>query len=239
MNRTLICWMAVLFLSYASLASAQTPPAVDVAGSQEAKAAIVERGFDNAIFDDNMLINGYAAKIAAAQKDFLLAMINDDSLMAYRKAAAVRVFREKFAGQIVSKERAIIERVLLRQLELAASPFVQVEIMHTLLLMDRYRYFDSMVPALIQKMDHYDDAVSDLAYKGIVGINEGGNQRSREARIIFNTLRKMFFLTRKKLGDAKGVDTRLRNKLDLLRWSIKVLGTDQLQNLPKEVISLM
>ena len=239
MKRILLGWTVVLSFSFISVALAETSQAVDAAGSQEIKAAIVERGFDNAIFDDTMLINGYAAKIAAAQKDFLLAMINDDSLVAYRRAAAVRVFREKFAGQIVSKERAIIERVFLRQLERAASPLVQIEIMHTLLVMDRYRYFDSMVPALIQKMDHYDEAVVDLAYKSIVSINGQGNQRSREARIIFNTLRKMFFLTRKKLDDATVTDPRLRNKLDLLRWSIKVLGTDQLQNLPKEVISLM
>ena len=86
--------------------------------------------------------------------------------------------------------------------------------MHSLVVLDRYRYFDAMVPALIQKMDHYDDAVSNLAYKIIVSTNEQGNQRSREARIIFNTLRKIFFLTRKKLGDSAATDPRLRDKLD-------------------------
>ncbi|MBF0122788.1 MAG: hypothetical protein HQL21_05200 [Candidatus Omnitrophica bacterium] len=238
MNRVWICSMVFLGSFFTSWALAQTPQAVDAAVTQEEKIATVESGFDNVIFDDNMLINGYATKIAAAQKDFLLSAINDDGLAAYRKAAAVRVFRQKFAGQIVTKERAIIERVLLRQLERAVSAFVQVEIMHTLLVMDRYRYFDGMVPALIQKMDHYDDAVSDLAYKSVVSVNGDGNQRSREARIVFNTLRKMFFLTRKKLGDV-ATDSRLRNKIDLMRWSIKVLGTDQLKDLPKEVIGLM
>lgn len=211
----------------------------DHAGTQEVRAALWERGFDNVIFDDNMLINGYAAKISQASKELLLAMINDDFLAGYRKAAALRVFREKFSDQIVSRERTIVERMLLRQLERSASSFVQVEIMHTLLVLDRYRYFDGMMPALIRKMDHYDQTVSDLAYKSIVNINQQGTQRSREARIVFNTLRKMFFLTRKKLGEPSSGNVRLSNKLDLLRWSIKVLGTDHLQNLPKEVIALL
>ena len=64
-------------------------------------------------------------------------------------------------------------------------------------------------------------------------------QTAREARIEFNTLRKIFFLSRKKLKAADPSDPKLRNKLQLLRWSIKVLGTEELKSLPPEVISLM
>ena len=194
---------------------------------------------DYSIFDDKALINGYARKIANAPKDILLSMINDDALPGYRKAAAVRVFRERFAGQVVTRERTIVERILLRQLERGTATFVQVEIMQTLVVLDRYRYFDAMVPALIQKIDHYDLTVSALAYDGIVQINQTGNQRPREARVIFNTLRKIFFLIRKRLPAMDETDIRLKEKLELLRWSVKVLGTDELKKLPREVINLM
>jgi hypothetical protein len=202
-------------------------------------AALTAPAYDESIFDDKFLIEGYAAKIAPATKDVLLAMINDTTIPAYRKAAAVRVFRERFASQIVAKERAIIERFLLRQLERTDSSHVQIEIMHTLLVIDRYRYFDAMVPALIQKLDHYDKYVVELAYTSLQHINSLGNQRAREARIEFNTLRKIFFLTRRKLAGADKDDPRLKYKLELLRWSVKVLGTDELKNLPKEVLNLM
>ncbi|MBF0594705.1 MAG: hypothetical protein HQL22_07035 [Candidatus Omnitrophica bacterium] len=191
------------------------------------------------IFDDKLLIEGYAGKLSSTSKDVVLAMINDDSLVPYRKAAAIRVYRTRFASQTVTRELSIVEKILLRQLERASSVYVQVELMHTLVILDRYRYFDAMVPALIQKMDHYDMAASEMAYTSIVHINDAGSQRAREARIEFNTLRKIFFLTRKKLEGADLTDIRLKAKLDLLRWSIKVLGTDELKNLPKEVISLM
>jgi hypothetical protein len=195
--------------------------------------------YDEAIFDDKFLVEGYAVKIASAPKDVLLAMINDTTIPAYRKAAAVRVFRERFASQVVEKEKSIIERFLLRQLERTDSPHVQIEVMHTLLVIDRYRYFDAMVPALIQKIDHYDKYVSEMAYQSLEHINALGNQRAREARIEFNTLRKIFFLTRRKLAEANEADPKLRYKLELLRWSVKVLGTGELKNLPKEVLNLM
>jgi hypothetical protein len=194
---------------------------------------------DESIFDDRFLIEGYANKIAGAPKDILLAMINDGTIPAYRKAAAARVFRERFASNVVAREKAIIERFLLRQLERTNSPHVQIEIMHTLVVMDRYRYFDSMAPALIQKIDHYDKYVADMAYQSLTHINGSGNQRAREARIEFNTLRKIFFLTRRKLSSADETDPRLKYKLDILRWSVKVLGTEELKNLPKEVLNLM
>jgi hypothetical protein len=216
---------------------AEEPAATSTAPS--ATAASIAPVYDEAIFDDKFLIEGYAAKIAPAPKDVLLAMINDTTIPAYRKAAAVRVFRERFASQIVEKEKSIIERFLLRQLERTDSPHVQIEVMHTLIVIDRYRYFDAMVPALIQKIDHYDKYVSELAYKSLEHINELGNQRAREARIEFNTLRKIFFLTRRKLAEADEGDPKLKYKLELLRWSVKVLGTGELKNLPKEVLNLM
>ena len=46
------------------------------------------------MFDDKTLINGFTAKLSSAPKELLLAMINDDGLYAYKKAAAVRVFCE-------------------------------------------------------------------------------------------------------------------------------------------------
>jgi hypothetical protein len=191
------------------------------------------------IFDDKALIQGYAGKLKDASKDLLLAMINDDNLTVYKKAAAVRVFRDKFAVQMVSRERSIIERVLLRQLQRSGAVHLQIEIMHVLVIMDRFRYFDTMVPLLIQKMDHYDPYVNELAYAAMENINVAGVQRPREARIEFTTLRKIFFLSRKKLQGADPVELKLRNKLQLLRWSIKVLGTEELKSLPPEVISLM
>lgn len=191
------------------------------------------------VFDDKALIQGYVDKLAGSSKDLLLAMINDDDLAPHKKVAAVHVFRQDFALQMVSQEKLIIERVLLRQFQRSNSIYLQVEIVHTLLVMDRFRYFDSMMPLLVQKMDHYNTYANEMAYEAIEDINASGAQRAREARIIFNTLRKTFFLTRKKLEKADPFDPRLRNKLKLLRWTIKVLGTEELKSLPPEVISLM
>jgi hypothetical protein len=191
------------------------------------------------IFNDKLLIEGYSGKLSSTSKDVILAMINDDTLVPYRKAAAVRVLRLRFAPQIVTRERSIVERVLLRQMEISTSVYVQVELMHCLVILDRYRYFEAMVPALIRKIDHYDNTASEMAYASIMDINALGNQRAREARIEFNTLRKIFFLMRKKLDAASPLDVRLKNKLNLLKWSIKVLGTEEIKNLPKEVINLM
>ncbi len=191
------------------------------------------------IFDDKALIAGYSAKLQNASKDLLLAMINDEDLSAYKKAAAVRVFRDKFALQVVSHERIIVERVLLRQMQRVSSIYQQIEIMHTLVMMDRSRYFDSMVPLLLQKMDHYDVFVNELAFAALEDINAAVSPRTREARIELNTLRKVFFLSRKKLQNADPVEIKLRNKLQVLRWAIKILGTEELKTLPAEVIALM
>ena len=222
------CALCGILLLLAPAAFAQTVATAPLAGTGVAD-----------IFDDKALIQGYADKLANASKDLLLAMINDDDLSAYKKAASVRVFRDKFASQLVSHERSIVERVLLRQLQRSGSVHLQIEIMHALVLMDRFRYFDTMVPLLIQKMDHYDPYVNELAYAALEDVNSSGAQRAREARIEFNTLRKIFFLSRKKLQASDPSDLKLRNKLQLLRWSIKVLGTEELKSLPPEVISLM
>ncbi len=224
-----------IFSSLTNLTHAQTSTAFSI--NADIRAVLAE-DIDK-IFDDKLFIEGYAVKLANAPKDILLAMINDDSLNTFKKAAALQVFRQRFAAQVVQSERIIIERVILRQLERVDSVFVQIELMHVLVILDRYRYFDAMVPALIQKLDHYDVAVNELAYKAVDNIINTGSNRTREARIVFNTLRKTFFLKRKKLQSANPNEPGLKNKLQILRWSVKVLGTDELKNLPKEVISLM
>ncbi len=193
----------------------------------------------NTIFDDQMLLKGYTKKYSDLSKETLLAMIKDDTLTPYRSAAAIRVFKEQFIAEVVSREKKVIEKILLRRLHRTDSPFVQVEIMHTLCQMDRYRYFKPMVPALIQKLDHYNSAVNEIAFSSLNQIIKAGSNRNREARIVFNTLRKILFLSRKRLAAIKEPDPRLTKKLKLLRWSIKVLGNQELKKLPKEVISLL
>lgn len=232
----LFCFLVLVFAAFSPCAFAQENASQSAAlsdGVQSSPTGAAD------IFDDKVLIQGYAAKLASAPKDLLLAMINDEGLSAYKKAAAVRVFREKFALQMVSSERTIVERVLLRQMQRAGAVYQQIEIMHALIIMDRYRYFDSMVPLLVQKMDHYDAYVNELAYEAVENINASGTQRAREARVVLNTLRKVFFLSRKKLQNADPQEPKLRNKLQLLRWAIKILGTEELKALPSEVISLM
>ena len=194
---------------------------------------------NHTIFDDQMLLDGYKKKYSDFSKEILLAMIKDDTLTPYRSASAVRVFREKFSEEVVSHEKKRIEKVLLRRLHRTDSPFVQVEIMHTLCQMDRYRYFKSMAPALTQKLNHYNTAVNENAYNSLNAIIDAGSNRKSEARIIFNTLRKILFLSRKHLEVITEPDPQLTKKLKLLRWSIKVLGNQELKKLPKEVINLL
>ncbi len=191
-----------------------------------------------AIFDDEALLEGYTEKYGAESKDIILAMIGDDALGSYKCAAAVRVFKEQYANEILAKEKPNVARILLRRLNRSDSPFVQVEIMHTLVVLDRYQYFEPMVPALIQKMTHYNKVVSQIAYDDLQDIVKGSN-RTREARIIFNTLRKILFLSRNHLADIQEPDDQLRQKLNLLRWSIKILGTQELKRLPSELIRLL
>ncbi len=197
----------------------------------------VELGRD-AIFDDLALINGYTDKYATESKETLLAMIADDSLGAYKCTAAIRVFKQKYGSEIFKDEKPTIIKNLIRRMNRADSPFIQVEIMHTLIVLDRYQYFETMVPALIQKLDHYNRVVSALAYDNISEITKT-SVRPREARVVFNTLRKLFFLSKRRLADVSTPDARLKRKLMVLRWSIKVLGTQVLKSLPPEVINLL
>ncbi len=191
-----------------------------------------------AIFDDKALLEGYTEKYEKEPKDILLAMIADDSLGAYKCTSAVRVFKEKYANEVLSKEKANVIRILIRRLNLSNSPFVQVEIMHTLVVLDRFQYFDSMVPALIQKMDHYNPVVSTMAYDDLLDITKD-SLYPREARIVFECLRKIFFLSRNRIKNITTPDEKLKQKIDLLRWSIKILGTQELKRLPSEVINLL
>lgn len=191
------------------------------------------------IFDDQQLLEGYAQKYDDLSKEVIFEMIMDDTLNPHQIAAAVRVFKVKYSGEVVSKEKSRGERILLRRLKLTDSPFVEVEIMHTLCLMDRYRYFQSMVPALIQKLNHYNAAVNEIAFESLNDIIGPTNKRAREARIVFNTIRKMLFLSRNRLINVTEPDEKLARKLKLLRWSVKVLGRQELNRLPKEVINLL
>jgi hypothetical protein len=192
----------------------------------------------DAVFDDRALINGYTNKFADENKDTLLAMIADDSIGPYKCAAAVRVFKQKYGEEILSTEKSTILKILLRRLNRTDSPFVQVEIFHTLIVLDRYQYFEAMMPSLIQKLDHYNPVVRALAYDDIQEIIKD-DDRTREARIIFTTLRKVFFLSRNRLNDVQTPDDKLKQKLAILRWAIKVLGTQELKRLPAEVIRLL
>ena len=190
------------------------------------------------IFDDKALLEGYSQKYADESKDILLAMIADDSLGAYKCTAAVQVFNEKYANEVLSREKGRVIRILIRRLNRSDSPFVQVEIMHALVVLDRYQYFESMVPALIQKMDHYNPVVSEMAYTDLLLITKD-SLYPREARIVFETLRKIFFLSRNHLKNIITPNENLRQKLDLLRWAIRILGTQELKRLPSEVINLL
>jgi len=191
-----------------------------------------------AIFDDKALLEGYSQKYADEPRDILLAMIADDSLGAYKCTAAVRVFKENYANKVLSKEKANIIKVLIRRLNHSDSPFVQVEIMHTLVVLDRYQYFESMVPALILKMDHYNSVVSNMAFEDVQTIIKD-SLYPREARIVFDTLRKILFLSRNRLQHITTPNEKLKQKLELLRWSIRILGTQELKRLPSEVINLL
>lgn len=216
----------LLIMSFCSISFAQSIP---VEGTELGSGAV---------FDDRALINGYTDKFAEENKEVLLEMIADDSLGSYKCAASIRVFKQKYGNEILSAEKAGIIKTLIRRLNRTDSPFVQVEIFHTLIVLDRYQYFESMMPQLTQKLDHYNAVVRDLSYDDISDIIKDANH-TREARIVFNTLRKMFFLSRNRLYRIDKPDIKLKQKLEILRWSIKVLGTQELKKLPSEVISLL
>lgn len=215
-----------------------TVGAVFLSYAQEAEEASVSSSV-HTLFDDQMLLDGYTKKYSDLPKEILLEMIKDDTLSSYKTAAAVRVFSEKFGQEVVSREKIKAEKLLLRRLNRTDSPFVQVEILYTLCQMDRYRYFKSMVPALIQKLDHYNSAVNDIAFERLERLLVASGKRTREARIVFNTLRKVLFLSRRRLASITEPGPSLTQKLKLVRWSIKVLGSQELKKLPKEVIHLL
>jgi hypothetical protein len=48
----------------------------------------------------------------------------------------------------------------------------------------------------------------------------------------------MLYLSRKKITDTTQADARLTQKIELLRWAIKILGNQELQRLPPETIHL-
>ncbi|MFA5060308.1 MAG: hypothetical protein WC676_06755 [Candidatus Omnitrophota bacterium] len=207
--------------------------------SSGVKTSFAQETEQYTLFDDKSLLEGYAKKNEQKSKEILLAMIKDDSLSPYECAAAVRVLKNTFSQEIFGAEKKSVEKTLIYRLNHTDSSFVQVEIMHTLCLMDRYQYFNSMVPLLIQSLDHYNKVVNEIAYNSLDHLIKTGHSRPREARIVFNTLRKIFFLSRKKLKDLKEPGTKLKQKLELLRWSVKILGNQELRKLPPEIINFL
>lgn len=191
------------------------------------------------VFDDRMLLEGYAQKYDEETPEILLEMIKDDGLSSYKMAAALQVLRTNYGEDLVGRQRKIIIQHVWRRLHRSDSPFVQVEAMLVLLKIDRYRYFAPIIPLLIQKLDHYNRTVNWMAFEGLMGIAKEGTGRAREARIVFNVLRKMMFLSRNRLKSVAEPSEKLQHKLDLLRWSIKVLGTQELKRLPQEVLPLL
>src|SRR5690349_18498191 len=98
----------------------------------EKSTIIQSANVDNSpIFDDAKLLAGYAAQYSEFSKDTILEMIKDETVTGLRIAAAVRVFKEKYSNEIISREKRNIERILLRRMNRADSPFIKVEIMET------------------------------------------------------------------------------------------------------------
>jgi len=192
------------------------------------------------IFDDKYLIDGYTQRYAKETFSVLLARLRDETLNPLKTTAAIQVITDKFSDHIFSRDKAITVKVLLRRLNRTDSAFVQVAALHALCRLNRYQYFNPMMPELILKIDHYDSAVSQMAANAVNDIIAHGNDKSWEARIVFSTLRKVFFMSRNKLpSEIERNSPALKEKLKILRWSIKILGTQELRALPKEVIPLL
>ncbi len=189
--------------------------------------------------EDRVLLEEYIEKYKNLSKETILALIDADDFTSFKRSAAIHIFRENFSREVVSKEKKTIEKILLRRLKKSDSAFVQVEIIHTLCLIDRYKYFNWAIPELIQKLDHYNITVNELAYKSLTHLIDDKNNRAREARIVFNRLRKVLFLSRKRFATINTPDKKLAQKLSLVRWSVKVLGTQELKRLPKEMLHLI
>ncbi len=229
----------IIFLFFITIPIAQATAQTPVSNASTMGNDISPLIANGTIFDDTLLLEGFTQRYRNESQDTLFAMIQDETLDDMKIAAAVRAFRLEYALKIFSREKEQAEITLIRQLNRSDSPFVSVEIMHTLCLIDRYKYFHIFVPQLIQKLDHYNETINGSAYAAINEIIEKGNNRSREARIVFNTLRKILFLSRRRLAQIKTPDTRLAQKLKILKWSIKVLGSQEIKRLPKEAINLL
>ncbi|MBF0478906.1 MAG: hypothetical protein HQL26_05450 [Candidatus Omnitrophica bacterium] len=191
------------------------------------------------LLDDRQQIDEYTDKFKQIPKDILLEMVKDETLNPLRMTATMSIINQQYVKEMVQSERIQYERALLRMLSRTDSSFVQVESMYGLCVADRYEYFDSMVPALIQKLNHYNTGVNLLAYENLDQLLLDGQNRQREARIVFNTIRKILFLSRRKLESMSTPEPKLDRQLKILRWSIKVLGNQELQRLPREVIHLL
>jgi hypothetical protein len=191
------------------------------------------------IFNDQLLINGYAQKYEKQPLTVILAMIQDDTLDPIKTAAATLVLRDTYSDELFKRDKVIAEKALWRRLNRTDSVFVQVETMHTLCRLDRYQYFKPLVPALILKMEHYDQVVGEMAARAILDIIDHGKDTAWEARIIFHTQRKVFFLNRNKLTEAAQQNPVFKEKIKILRWTIKILGSEELKALPKELIPLL
>jgi hypothetical protein len=191
------------------------------------------------LFNDQLLINGYAQRYAEQPLSVILAMIRDDTLRPIQTAAASMVLRDSYSDQLFRRDKILAEKALWRRLNRTDSALVQVEAMHTLCRLDRYQYFKPLVPALILKMEHYDQTVKKMAATAILDIIEHGKDTAWEARVIFQTQRKVFFLNRKKLNEAAEQDPVFKEKIKILKWTIKVLGSEELRALPKELIPLL
>ena len=250
MKKTFIAALGLIFCLYvpASAQDSSTTKTVEteITGNQPAsrpdpqkQRSTIQGLINETIFDDTLLLEGFTQRYEEESLETLLAMIQDETIDDIKVAAAVRAFRHKHSLEIFSAEKAMVENVLLRQLSRSDSAFIQVEIMHTLCLMDRYKYFHVYIPALIQKMDHYNATINQSAYNAINEIIAKGNNRAREARIVFNTLRKVLFLSRGRLAKITKAEGILAQKLEVLKWSIKVLGSQELRRLPKEVLNLL
>lgn len=237
----------LILLSFPHITSADVP---SILNEEELKEMALEEEeqsnevappdlIDPRIFDQKVMIEGYAENFSKFSKEVIMEMIKDDKLEDTQMAAAVRAFNEEYVEEVVSREKAIMEKILLRRMARTNSPFVQLEIMYGLCKLDRYRYFVTMVPLLIQKLNHYNPSVNELAYQCLNKITKTSNSRVREARIIFVTLRKLLFLERRRLATVREPKPNLQHKLALVRWSIKVLGNDMLRKLPPEVINLL
>ena len=219
--------ITLLFICLPAFAQEATPDPVN------------ELNSPNSIFDDKMLLDGYTKKYSDFSKEIILEMIKDNNITAYKSAAAVRVFKQKYSQEMFGREKILAEKILLKRLNRDGSPFVQVEVMHALCRLDRYKFFTPMVPVLIQKLDHYNTTVNEMTFNYLNDLIQTGNNRQREARIVFNTLNKILFLSRNRLATMKEPTPKLKQKLQLLRWSIKVLGNQELKRLPKEVLNLL